>query len=113
MIRHGIKLLGAPVAGKKHVVIPKGHFAGAIHPGINFDDRRRTESVEEEFLLAGPHDMHRLADNLGQARGFHGLGVIGLATKPAADERGDDPDLFRRQPNRLGNLVAGAEGILG
>jgi hypothetical protein len=49
---------------------------------------------------------------LASLRGLDAWVLLVFAAETAADERRDDPHLFRGKPNRLGNLVAGAERIL-
>ncbi len=66
-----------------------------------------------QALLAAEGDLDRPAGDVGGDRRHRLEGDLQLAAEPAAERRGDDPDLLARQVEHLHQLLAGLERRLG
>ena len=99
-------------AGVVIVELPGGQRSVAVDARGDLDDAGRTKVRPGELLLAGPHEPHRTTGGARQAGGLDG-GLPGvLAAVAGAGVRHDDADVALRQPERLGELRAHAEGAL-
>ena len=81
------------------------HDLAVRHSRADLHHRRRPEPVEEEFLRAAVHHLHRFARDLRQPRRFHRLLRFRFAAEPAAHVAGDDPHVRRRQSQRRRHRV--------
>jgi hypothetical protein len=73
-----------------------------VHPGAPLRGRLRPVAVVLDVLLAGPHQLDRLAHGLGHRHGLRGLVGTAPAAEAAADEVDVDEGLFRRDAGRRG-----------
>src|SRR5262249_48342723 len=76
--------------------------------GMDLDEPGGTEVSPGELFFARPRDLHRLANGLGQPRGFHRCRDSVLAAVTGAHVRDNDADLVDREPQRPRQLGSAA-----
>ena len=72
----------------------------------------RVVIIVVDLVLARPRDLDRRADGAGEERGLNHVVWLGLPSEAAAEERHVDRHAVGRDPERLGDLVPSALGIL-
>ena len=95
-----------------HAMLPAGDLAGCVLCRLDALERLRAEHAVGDVLLAGPDQLNRAGDLLGDPRALGGVVAERAPAEAAAHEALVYRHLVGCKSQRLGDLIAGGVGAL-